>query len=140
VRNGVSIPVDLYAMVMMRDMSADRGMELGDTLVVPFQRRNVLVEGAVFRPGPYSFNPSYSVEQYLSLAGGLNRFAEGIEVVYVVTPNGQMVRYAPGLEVAPGSSVVVPERNFSRSEVVGIILAGAGILLSAVGIFIAARK
>jgi len=140
VRGGVSIPVDLYAMVMLRDLSADRPVELGDTLVVPFQRRNVLVEGAVFKPGPYAFNPSYNVEQYLSLAGGLNRFAQGMEDVYVVTPSGQMVPYSQDLRVAPGSSVVVPERNFSRSEVVAIILAGAGVLLSAVGIFIAARK
>jgi protein involved in polysaccharide export with SLBB domain len=140
VRAGVAIPVDLYAMIMLRDLSADRPLELGDTLVVPFQRRNVLVEGAVFKPGPYAYNPSYAVEQYLSLAGGLNRFAEGMEDVYVVTPQGEMKKYVPGLLVAPGSSVVVPERNFSRSEVVGIILAGAGILLSAVGIFLAARK
>jgi protein involved in polysaccharide export with SLBB domain len=127
-------------MIMLRDLSADRPLELGDTLVVPFQRRNVLVEGAVFKPGPYAYNPTYNVEQYLSLAGGLNRFAQGIDDVYVVTPTGEMKDYAPDLKVVPGSSVVVPERNFSRSEVVGIILAGAGILLSAVGIFIAARK
>jgi hypothetical protein len=74
------------------------------------------------------------------LAGGLNRFAQGVEEVYVVTPQGEMKRYTPDLEVTAGSSVVVPERNFSRSEVVGIVLAGAGILLSAVGIWIAARK
>jgi len=140
VRNGTAMPVDLYAMIMLRDLSADRPLELGDTLVVPFQRRNVLVEGAVFKPGPYAYNPSYNIEQYLSLAGGLNRFAQGMEDVYVVTATGQMIPYAPELKVAPGSSVVVPERNFSRSEVVGIILAGAGILLSAVGIFIAARR
>ena len=140
VRGGVPIPVDLYALVMLRDLSADKPVELGDTLVVPFQRRNVLVEGAVFKPGPYAFNPSYNVEQYLALAGGLNRFAQGVEDVYVVTPSGQMVPYTAELKVVPGSSVVVPERNFSRSEVVAIILAGAGVLLSAVGIFVTLRK
>jgi protein involved in polysaccharide export with SLBB domain len=140
VRNGESLPVDLYALVMLRDLSADRPVELGDTLVVPFQRRNVLVEGAVFKPGPYAYNPSYNVEQYLSLAGGLNRFALGIDDVYVVTPQGEMKPYAPDSKVAPGSSVVVPERNFSRSEVVAIILSAVGVLLSGVGIIIAARK
>jgi len=34
----------------------------------------------------------------------------------------------------------VPERNFSRSEVVGLILAGAGLLLSAAAIFVTLRK
>jgi polysaccharide biosynthesis/export protein len=140
VRRGEVIPVDLYAMVMMRDFSVDKPLELGDTLVIPFQRRNVLVEGAVFRPGPYAYNPSYNLEQYLSLAGGLNRFAIGIEDVYVVNARGETRKYAPDLRIDPGSSIVVPERSFSRSEVVAIILSAVGVLLSGVGIIIAAKK
>jgi protein involved in polysaccharide export with SLBB domain len=139
-RSGQAMPVDLYALVMLRDPSADRSLELGDTLVVPFTRRNILVEGAVFRPGSYQFNPTYGVEQYVALAGGLNRYAEGMEDVYVINPDGQKANFSPDLKVEPGSSLVVPERSFSRSEVVSIILAAAGILLSATSIFLAARK
>ncbi len=54
----MAVPVDLYAVVMLRDLSADRPVELGDTIVVPFRRQSVLVEGAVFRPGPYPYNPT----------------------------------------------------------------------------------
>jgi protein involved in polysaccharide export with SLBB domain len=139
-RSGQAIPVDLYALVMLRDLQADRPLELGDTVVIPFKRPNVLVEGAVFKPGPYPYNPTYGVEQYLALAGGLNRFAQSVDNVYLVTPTGEMKEFAPDLKVEPGASLVVPERNFSRSEVVAIILAAAGLVLSGVTIWITLRK
>ena len=134
------VPIDLYALVMLRDFTADRAVELGDTIVLPFRRQNILIEGAVFRPGPYPYNPTFGVEQYLALAGGLNRFATSVDDVYLVTPTGQMKEFSPDLKVEPGASLVVPERNFSRSEVVGLILAGAGLLLSAAAIFVTLRK
>ena len=139
-RNNQAVPVDLYALVMMRDLSADRAVELGDTIVVPFKRVNVLIEGAVFKPGPYPYNPNFKVEQYLALAGGPNRFAQSTDNVYLVTPDGQTKEFAPDLKVEPGASLVVPERNFSRSEVVAIILAAAGLVLSGVTIWITLRK
>lgn len=139
-RNAQALPVDLYALIVLRDLKADRPVELGDTLVVPFKRQNILVEGAVFKPGPYPYNPTFGVEQYVSLAGGLNRFAQGMNDVYVVTPDGKMNEFKPDLRVQPGSSLVVPERSFSRSEVVGIILSAVGVLLGGIGILITARK
>lgn len=140
VRGGAVVPVDLHALLVLRDLAADRGVELGDALVVPFKRRNVTVEGAVFRPGAYQFNPSYGVEQYLGLAGGPNRFALELPEVYVVTAGGVRRPYAPDLRPEPGSAVVVPERSFSRSEIVQIVLSATGILLSGVAVVLAARK
>ena len=139
-RNGTVLPIDLYKLVMLRDFQADRPVELGDTLVVPFKRRNILVEGAVFAPGPYPYNPSFGIEQYLSLAGGRNRFAQDLSDVKLVSPDGSMKGYVPGLKVEAGASLVVPERSFSRSEVVQIVLGAAGILLSGVAVVIAARR
>ena len=140
IRNADVIPVDLYAIVMVRDFTADKPVELGDTIVVPFKRDSILIEGAVFKPGPYPYNPTYGVGQYLAMAGGLNRFAQSIDDVYLVTSKGETKEFSPDLKVEPGSSLVVPERNFSRSEVVALILAGAGLLLSAATIFITLRK
>ena len=84
-RQGQALPVDLHALVMLRDFKADRAVELGDTLVIPFKRRNILIEGAVFAPGPYPYNPTFSVEQYLALAGGRDRNAQAIDDVKLVT-------------------------------------------------------
>jgi protein involved in polysaccharide export with SLBB domain len=139
-RKGQSVPIDLYSLVMLHDLKADRPIELGDILVVPFKRRNILVEGAVFAPGSYPYNPTYGIEQYLSLAGGRNRFAEELSDVRLVTPNGETKEYAPDLKVEPGSSLVVPERDFSRAEVVGILISAAGVLLAGVAVVLAARK
>jgi protein involved in polysaccharide export with SLBB domain len=138
-RSGKSVPVDLYALVMLRDLRADRPIELGDTLVVPFKRRNILVQGAVFSPGLYPYNPSYGIEQYLALAGGPNRFAQSVSAVRVVTPNGATRRFDRNLEVEAGSSLVVPERNFSRSELVQIAISVASVLVSGVAVVLAAR-
>jgi len=139
-RKEQAVPVDLYALVMLRDFTADRAVELGDIIVLPFKRQNILIEGAVFKPGPYPYNPTFGVEQYLALAGGLNRFATSVDDVYLITPKGETKVFGPDLKVEPGASLVVPERNFSRSEVVALILAGAGVLLSAAAIFVTLRK
>jgi protein involved in polysaccharide export with SLBB domain len=140
IRDGKSLPVDLHALVILRDLTADRPIALGDTLVVPFKRRNILVEGAVFSPGAYPYNPAHGIEHYLALAGGLNRFAKSLSNVRVVEPNGTMIDYHPDLQLEPGSSVVVPERNFSRAEVVQILISIAGVVVSGTAVMIAARR
>jgi protein involved in polysaccharide export with SLBB domain len=140
IRAGTTVPVNLRALVMLRDLSADRPIALGDTFVVPFKRRNVLVEGAVFRPGEYPYNPAYRIEEYLSLAGGPNRFARPIDEVRVVSASGQTSEYRPDLRVEPGSTLVMPERSFSRAEVVQIILAIASIALTGATLVITAKK
>src|SRR5690606_34147109 len=50
------IPIDLEALVVRRDFSADKPIFMGDTIVVPPMRRSILVEGAVARAGVYDYN------------------------------------------------------------------------------------
>jgi protein involved in polysaccharide export with SLBB domain len=133
--DGSSEAVDLEALLVARDDRADRPVASGDTLIVPAQRRTVLVEGAVFRPGAYLYNPRYSPADYVGNAGGLTRFARSIEDLKITTSDGQ-ARTANGiLRVSPGDTVVVPERDFSRAEIVQIFLGAAGILLSGAALF-----
>jgi protein involved in polysaccharide export with SLBB domain len=139
-RSGAAIPVDLYALVMLKDLKADRPVQLGDVLVVPFRRRNILVEGAVFAPGPYPYNPKFGVEQYLALAGGRNRFALELDEVRVISSNGETRMFQKDLQVEPGSALVVPERSFTRAELVGIGLAISSILLAVATLYVAAKK
>jgi protein involved in polysaccharide export with SLBB domain len=139
-RQGKAVPVNLRALVMLRDLAADQPVLIEDTLVVPFKRRNVLIEGAVFRPGEYPYNPTFGVTEYLSLAGGPNRFAQDLANVRVVTPAGQMSSYRSDLRVEPGSTLVVPERHFSRAEIVQIGVVIASVLISGATLVITARK
>jgi hypothetical protein len=113
---------------------------LGDTLVVPFKRRNILVEGAVYSPGSYPYSPNYGVNEYVALAGGPTRNAQPVSTLTMVTPSGEVKEYNKSLVVEPGSALVVPERHYSRAEVVQIGLSIASVLISGVAVLIAAKK
>lgn len=140
IRQGGTVPVDLYTLLVLRDLKADRPIELGDTLVIPFKRRNISVEGAVFRPGSYPFNPTYGPEQYISLAGGPNRFAQPLSEARLITPEGQVRPFSSDMKIEPGASLVVPERNFSRAEIVQIALAVGSLVVGGVAVVLAAKR
>ncbi|MFO0584857.1 MAG: SLBB domain-containing protein [Anaeromyxobacter sp.] len=139
-RGGASVPVDLEALILRREDAANRPLQLGDTLVVPFKRRDILVQGAVFAPGTYPFNPTFTLEQYIGAAGGRNRFAKPLSDVRLITPDGKTHDFDRRLSVEPGSSIVVAERDFSRAEIVQIAISIASVLISGATIYLAARK
>jgi protein involved in polysaccharide export with SLBB domain len=140
VRKDERLPVDLHALLALRRLEADRPLALDDTLVVPFARRSVRVGGAVHAPGLYPHDPSFGVDEYVALAGGPNKFAQSVTKSRVVSPDGERFEYDPRLRIAPGSSVVVPERSFSRSEVVQLVISATSVIISGVAVFLAARQ
>jgi protein involved in polysaccharide export with SLBB domain len=134
------VPIDLDALLVRRDFSQDKPVQLGDTIVIPPMRYSVLVEGAVARAGVYNFNPLFGIREYIAHAGGRTRIARDLEEVKIVKPSGATLAYKPDLKLSPGDAILVPERNFSRSEVVQIVIAGAGLILSGVAITLAATR
>lgn len=136
----VRLPIDLEALLVRRDLSADRPALVGDAIVVPPRRRSVFVEGAVLRSGAYPFNPRFLVEEYLATAGGLSRQAVDTDEVRVVTPDGRSHAYRKRLPISPGDTIVVPERHFSRGEVVQIVLGTATLVASFVSVWLIAAQ
>jgi protein involved in polysaccharide export with SLBB domain len=134
------IAVDLQALLVKRDFSADRRIQLNDIIVVPTLQYGVLVEGAVMKTGIVEYNPRFGVQQYLSRAGGRSRTARDLDDVKVVDPNGHVREYRDNLVVQPGDSIVVPERTFSRAEIAQLSVALAGLLLSGIAVTIAATR
>jgi protein involved in polysaccharide export with SLBB domain len=126
--------IDLERLLVRRDFAADRPITVGDTIVVPFKRRSVLVEGAVVRAGTFQFNPRFGVREYVESAGGATRFAKSQGDIRVIGSDGKSRQFASNLAVQPGDTIVVPERNFSRSEVVQLVMSGAGLVLSSVAL------
>jgi protein involved in polysaccharide export with SLBB domain len=124
------ISVDLEALLVRRDFDADRPVLVGDEIVVPSERRGVLVQGAVGRPGLYPYTPKFGVPEFIAHAGGRSRNARRMDAVSLVRPDGKTVPYEAGLKVAPGDAIIVPERNFSRSEIVSLVIAGGGLVVS----------
>lgn len=134
------IAVDLDALLVKRDFSADRPIQMGDTIVVPPMQYSVLVEGAVSRAGLYNYNPLFGVPEYIAHAGGRTRTAKDMDDVKLIDATGRTHGYKHGMKLAPGDAILVPERNFTRAEVAQLVLAGAGLILSGVAITLAATR
>ena len=77
---------------------------------------------------------------YIDSAGGPTRFAQSKEDIRLITPTGETRIFASDLKVNPGDTIVVPERNFSRSEIVTLVMAGVGLALSAATLSVAVFK
>src|SRR5262249_32512978 len=75
--DGSILSIDLEALLVRRDRSADRPLQMDDTIVIPAQREAVRVEGAVLRPSTVAFNPNLRLLDYVAQAGGPSRLAEG---------------------------------------------------------------
>jgi len=138
--NGSVDDVDLDALLVQHNAAADRPVSIGDTLMVPFKRRSVIVEGAVFRPGSYPYNPRFALIDYVGAAGGPTRFARSLKESHLITADGQTKALSDALRVNPGDIVVVPERDFSRPEIVQLVLSATGLLLGAATIAIALHR
>jgi protein involved in polysaccharide export with SLBB domain len=133
-------PIDLDALLVRRDFGADKPIQMGDTIVVPPMRHSILVEGAVARAGLYTYNPTFGIAEYIAHAGGRTRSARDLGEVKVIEPGGKTRAYRGGLRPNPGDTILVPERNFTRAEVVQIVLSAAGVVLSGVAIGLAASR
>lgn len=133
-------PIDLDALLVRRDFSADKPIQMGDTIVVPPMRHSILVEGAVARAGLYNYNPNFGIAEYIAHAGGRTRSARDLDEVKLIEPNGKTREYRSGMTLNPGDAILVPERNFTRPEIVQIVIAAAGVVLSGVAIGLAATR
>lgn len=134
------IALDLEALLVRRDFTADRPVNMNDTIVIPPMQYSVLVEGAVGRAGLYNYNPRFGIPEYIALAGGRTRTARAIDDVQLIDTEGKTHRFSPDLKPAPGDALLVPERNFTRSELAQLILAGASLVISGIAVTIAATK
>jgi hypothetical protein len=138
--DGNATDVDLEALVTNHDASADKPVLAGDTLIVPGKRRAVLVEGAVFKPGTLPYNPRFTLDEYIAAAGGPTRLARPLSEAHMISAEGKITSASEKKVVSPGDTIIVPEREFSRPEIVQLVLAGVGIILSGAALVLAARR
>lgn len=135
-----TIPLDLEALLVSRDMKADVTLKIGDTLNIPFQRRAVMVEGAVVRPGSYAFNPQLRALDYVAIAGGPGKMAQDADTYRLVTQRGKTSTIDDKTFVRPGDTLVIPERHFSRAEVTQIIIGAISLAIMSASVAIVATK
>lgn len=82
-----------------------------DSLYIPRRPSSVSIVGEVLNTTTVGFNPELSVDEYISLAGGLNDSADK-DKIFIILPDGksQLVRkilFSSSKEILPGSTIVI---------------------------------
>jgi protein involved in polysaccharide export with SLBB domain len=131
------IPVDLPAIAS--GAQDDVHVVPGDTLVVPSRREQVMVGGAVMRPGYYQLSPDLRPSEYINLAGGPTRTGNASDA-RVISPNGASKSIRKVSSLQPGDVVTVPERRVSTAEWISITLLLGNIAISAAAVGLAAAR
>lgn len=134
------IPIDLDALLVRRDFHADKPIAMGDTIVIPPMQYSILVEGAVARAGLYNYNPVFGIPEYIAHAGGRTHNAVDMDDVRVIDSGGGTRSFKRGTPLHPGDAILVPERSWTRPEIVQLVIGGASLLLSAVAVTYAVTR
>jgi polysaccharide export outer membrane protein len=101
------------------DNLPDIALEDGDRLLVPYRPSSVAVLGAVYNKNSFLYRTDNRVGKYLQAAGGATRDADKGRI-FVIRADGSVVSKQSvsglwtgnfeGLRLAPGDSIIVPER------------------------------
>ena len=113
-------------------------LEPGDAVTVPSRRDQVLVSGAVQRPGGYSYSSDLKPRDYISVAGGATRSGDAAHAR--VLQNGVERPLSRVSSVGPGDVITVPERTFTAADWTTISLVAGNIVLGAAALAVAATR
>lgn len=105
-------------------------LENGDRFVVPPVPASINVVGAVYDQNSFLYQSRMTAAEYLRLAGGPNRDADR-KHMFVIRADGSVVSHAAAntlwgnefdsLRMNPGDTIVVPEKIFKPSPLIGIM-------------------
>lgn len=110
----------------------------GDRVFYPSYEDRVFVLGGVAFPGAYPFSPYYMLNQYISLAGGLND--RGTSKYRVIAIDGRTHKAKPYEHVNPGDTIMVKEHWMSPASWAAFALSIASFGLSASSTIIALKR
>ena len=79
----------------------------GDSIHVPKRTESISVVGEVLNPVTHIYDEELSIEDYLSLSGGLTTGAD-LDKIFIVSPNGQAFLYQNKLFSQSASSYLLP--------------------------------
>lgn len=103
--------VNLDTLALKSDLINNFLVQNEDELFIPKRPSSVSIVGEVLNTTTVGFNPNLSVDQYISLAGGLNDTADKNKI-FVIFPDGksQLIKqslFASNKEILPGSTIVI---------------------------------
>lgn len=110
------LPVDFVDLFERGERQQDILLEGDDVVRVTRLLPTVLVNGSVVSPAAIPFDPGYSVQDYITRAGGFTDNARAKDVYLIVGSTGNSVQAdAPGVKVAPGDAIYVPAKVAGQS-------------------------
>lgn len=106
-----NVVVDFQALFAQGQNVYDQPLRAGDALEVPRRREEVVVLGAVRKPGVVPFAAGNSPEFFVSRAGGFSRLADRGDAVVLRARQDTRIAASDVTSVDPGDTIVVPFRE-----------------------------
>ena len=134
-----SVGIDLEKALAKPGSDADLVLREGDRLIVPEYVNTVKISGNVMYPNVITYNPSYTVRDYVQQAGGYG-FRTKKSKSYVIYLNGTVQkarRWSKGV-VEPGCEIVIPEKREKESKLENVLAisttaASLGTMIATIG-------
>jgi polysaccharide export outer membrane protein len=125
--------------VLSSPETLDLPLTEGDVLLVPQRREEIIVMGAVARPGLVIHRPGESIDRVVERAGGYVRRADRGDVVVLRSRAGTQLHRGEVHVVQPGDRIVVPFREHSTflervQTAQSVISTFSGLVLTIVGL------
>lgn len=108
-QRGGKVVVDFEKLFLENKTSEDVVLRRGDEIIIPEKKNYVTIIGQVVKPGNIIYNPAFSVEDYIQIAGGFSWRAIESDVRVIKVNTGEWID-ADDVEVLdPGDTIWVLE-------------------------------
>jgi polysaccharide biosynthesis/export protein len=107
---GEILGLEIEKLWQSREEDSNVRLMPGDYILIPIQRTEVFVSGAVNGPGAVPYRPGYSVSDYLLLSGGIHPNRGNPDRIFIVNELGQMAPTELHARIKPGAHIHVDEK------------------------------
>jgi polysaccharide export outer membrane protein len=136
---------EAHVVIDFAELSVDGGDALdqtlrnGDVIWIPERRNEVLVMGAVARPGIVQYVPGETVEDYVERAGGYTRRSDRDDLTVLRAREGTRLSRKDVTYLEPGDRVIVPFREpqtfVQRMQTVqSVVSTVSGLVVTIIGL------
>ncbi|MBX6366074.1 MAG: SLBB domain-containing protein [Gemmatimonadetes bacterium] len=134
-----NVVIDFEQLFRQDGDAADQTLRSGDVLTVPRRRDDVVVLGAVARPGIVDFVPGQKPEAFVRAAGGYSSRADKHDVTILKAKLGTRASIRDVKTIEPGDQIIIPfkERHTFSERIqtaAGLTTALSGMILTIYGL------
>ena len=134
-----SVGIELDKALANPGSDADLVLREGDQLIIPEYINTVKISGNVMYPNVITYNPNYTVRDYVQQAGGYG-FRTKKSKSYVIYLNGTVKkarRWSKGV-IEPGCEIVIPEKREKENNLENVLAisttaASLGTMIATIG-------